>query len=118
LKSKYELFSFCPEVEGGLSIPRVPCEIISQNPLKIINKNSEDQTENFINGANKTLDLCKKENINIALLKANSPSCSNKLIYDGTFSAKKINGFGITAKLLLQNNIHIFNENEIDNLLI
>ena len=117
LKEKYELFSFCPEVEGGLPTPRIPCEVISQNPLKIINKLGDNKTINFTSGATKTLELCKKECIKLSLLKANSPSCSNKFIYDGTFSSKKIEGFGVTAKLLLDNNIEVVNENEIEKLI-
>ncbi|MEA2018394.1 MAG: DUF523 domain-containing protein [Campylobacterota bacterium] len=117
LKEKYHLINFCPEVEGGLPTPRIPCEIISLKPLKIINKIDEDKTINFINGANKTLQLCKKENIKIALLKANSPSCSNKFIYNGKFNSTKVNGFGVTAKLLIENNIKVIDENEIEKLL-
>jgi len=113
LKSKYELCSFCPEIEGGLPIPRIPCEIISQKPLKIINKIDEDKTINFIHGANKTLELCQKYDIKLALLKANSPSCSNRFIYDGTFNSNKIEGFGVTAKLLMENYIKVLSENEI-----
>ena len=116
LKEKYELFSFCPEVAGGLPTPRVPCEIISQNPLKIVNKNNEDKTIEFVNGANKTLELCRKEGIKIALLKANSPSCSNHFIYDGTFSSTKIKSNGVTTNQLLLNNILIYNELEIKEL--
>lgn len=117
LKIKYDTFSFCPEVEGGLPTPRIPCEVVSQNPLKIINKIGENKTPNFQNGANKTLELCQKNNINIALLKANSPSCSNRFIYDGTFNAKKIDGLGITTQLLIENGIEVYNENEIKKLL-
>ncbi len=114
LKEKYELFSFCPEVAGGLPTPRIPCEIISQSPIKIINKNNEDKTKEFTSGANKTLMLCKKEGIKLALLKANSPSCSNKFIYDGSFSSRKINGLGVTTQLLRKNDIQIYNETEIN----
>ena len=117
LKEKYETFSFCPEVEGGLPTPRIPCEVVSQNPLKIINKIGENKTLNFLNGANKTLELCQKNNINIALLKANSPSCSNRFIYDGTFNDKKIDGLGITTQRLIENGIEVYNENEIKKLL-
>ena len=116
LKEKYELFSFCPEVAGGLPTPRIPCEIISQNPLKIINKNNEDKTKEFISGANKTLDLCKKEGIKVALLKANSPSCSNLFIYDGTFNSIKIKEKGVTTNLLNNNDITVYNETQIKSL--
>ena len=117
LSNIYEIISFCPEVQGGLPTPRIPCEVISLNPLRVINKNKEDKTKEFVLGANKTLDLCKQENISIALLKANSPSCSSKYIYDGTFRSKKIESVGVTTSLLLKNNIKVFDETQINELI-
>ncbi len=104
----YEVIKICPEVLGGLSIPRNPSEIKNE---KVINKEGIDVTEYFNNGAIKTLDIAKKEHIKIAILKENSPSCGSNYIYDGTFTNKKINGRGITAKLLNENNIIVLNEN-------
>ena len=117
LKMKYNLFHFCPEVEGGLSTPRVPCEIVSFNPLKILDKNGTNQTEYFLEGAQKTLQLCVKNNITKAILKSNSPSCSSGFIYDGTFSGIKKEGLGVTAHLLIKNNIEVLDEFEIEKLL-
>lgn len=114
LEKRFILYPFCPEVEGGLPTPRIPCEIISQNPLKIVNKDNQDKTKEFLNGAKKALELCNKENITIALLKANSPSCSNKKIYDGTFSSTKIDGYGVTTDILIKNGITVFNETQIN----
>ena len=112
LKDKYEFFSFCPEVEGGLPTPRTPCEICSTTPLKVINKDGIDKTANFTKGAELTLELCKKENITKALLKANSPSCSSKYIYDGNFNGSKIKGDGVSTKLLRNNNIAVISEED------
>ena len=114
LKKKYELIEICPEVFGGLSIPRDPSEILNN---KVISINNKDVTDNFISGANKALELAKKYNITKAILKDGSPSCGNTYIYDGSFSKKKIKGLGITAKLLNENNIKIYNEFEINKLL-
>ncbi|MEA3354369.1 MAG: DUF523 domain-containing protein [Campylobacterota bacterium] len=118
LKSKFELFPFCPEVEGGLPTPRVPCEIISLNPIKVIDKKNNDKTNEFLKGASKALELCKKNHIKKALLKSNSPSCSNQYIYDGTFSSNKIKGVGITVSYLNSINIKIYNEKELNTLLM
>ena len=117
LKNRYTLYPICPEIEGGLSTPRVPCEIISNNPLQVVNKENKDKTKEFLLGANKVLKLCKEKKINIALLKANSPSCGNKTIYDGTFSGKKIVGQGVTALLLNENSIEVFSEEELEKLI-
>ena len=112
-----EIYSFCPEVSGGLGTPRVPAEIISSTkPFIVKNKDGVDVTINFLVGAKNTLELCKSENINIALLKANSPSCGNNTIYDGTFTSTPIEGQGLTAKLLIENGVKVFNEKEIEDL--
>ncbi|MDW5299406.1 MAG: DUF523 domain-containing protein [Sedimentibacter sp.] len=99
----------CPEVEGGLLIPRLPCEIKDN---KVINAENEDKTENFMAGAQKTLYLAKKYNIKKAILKEKSPSCGSSFIYDGTFSRNVIKGQGITAKLLRENGIEVISDEE------
>jgi len=115
LNEKYDLIPFCPEVEGGLNIPRIPNEI--QINGKIIDKKGVENTKAFQKGAIKTLKLCQKESIRIALLKSKSPSCSNNFIYDGSFSKKLIKGNGVTSKLLKQNKIQVINEFEIISIL-
>ena len=103
----YEVISVCSEILGGLSIPRVPAEI--QNN-KVINKEGIDVTKEYLSGARKALEIAKKNNIKIAILKKNSPSCGSNKIYDGTFNHKLIEGDGITVKLLKENGIKVFDE--------
>ena len=114
VKEKYILIPICPEEMGGLSTPRNPSEILND---KVISSKGDDVTNNFFDGANKALDIVKKENISKALLKEGSPSCGSNHIYDGTFTKTKINGMGITARLLKNNNIKIYTEDEIELLL-
>ena len=112
-----EIYSFCREVAGGLGVPRVPAEIVKRDkPFIVENQNAEDVTINFLLGAKKALDLCKEENIKVALMKANSPSCGNLKIYDGTFSNNLIDSQGLTVKLLKENEIEVFNENQLQEL--
>ncbi|RXK07811.1 2-thiouracil desulfurase family protein [Halarcobacter bivalviorum] len=109
-----EIYSFCPEVQGGLSTPRDPAEITSSTkPFRVETINNEDVTINFLVGAKKALDLCLEEKIKVALLKAKSPSCGNIEIYDGTFSNNLVEGQGMTARLLNENGITVFNENQL-----
>lgn len=117
LETKYEIYPCCPEVDGGLPIPRIPCEIVSSDPIKVVNKNNEDKTKEFLIGASKAFEICKENNIKIALLKSNSPSCSNKYIYDGSFSSKKIQGYGVTTQTLLNKGIKVYSEDEIGKLI-
>ncbi|NQY64228.1 MAG: DUF523 domain-containing protein [Alteromonadaceae bacterium] len=106
------LVSICPEVTGGLSIPRAPAEI-EQSSGKVFTKDGDDKTDAFMIGANKALLLCQRYNIKYALLKESSPSCGSKLIYDGHFAEKKISGQGITTKLLREYGIKVFSEKNI-----
>ena len=114
IEENFELFLVCPEVDGGLTTPRNPSEQIGD---KVISNQGVDVTYEFNLGAKIALDVAKKNNIKYALLKESSPSCGTNLIYDGTFSGKKINGMGVAAKLLTENGIQVFSENETEKLL-
>ena len=108
-KDKY-VIPVCPEVFGNLSIPRLPSEIIGN---KVVNKRGKDVTNNFIDGANKTLEIAKKLNVKRALLKQKSPSCGCGKIYDGNFTNTIINGDGITTRILKENNIEVITEEDL-----
>ena len=111
LKKRYKFIYVCPEVVGGLSIPRNPSEISGN---KVFSNKGIDVTYEYEKGAKLALFLVKKYNIRKALLKESSPSCGKSLIYDGTFKGVKIKGQGITARLLSENGVEIFSEKEID----
>ena len=114
LLEKYELVPFCPEVEGGLSIPRNPSERVKD---RVKMKDGRDVTHQYEAGAERALNICLYLGIKIAILKENSPSCGTHQIYDGTFSNRKISGMGVTAELLKRRGITIISEDEIDTLL-
>ena len=63
------------------------------------------------------IKFAKDNNIKIALLKDGSPSCGKNYIYDGTFTKTKIKGYGIFSSLLINNEIEIYAENDIEELL-
>ena len=77
----------CPELSGGLEVPRLPCEIRDGS---VINKESEDKTRQFVNGAIKTLEIAQRYDIKKAILKEKSPSCGSNYVYDGTFTGTLI----------------------------
>lgn len=58
------------------------------------------------------LELAQKFQVTHAVLKANSPSCGSKLIYDGSFTGNKIQGDGVTAALFKQHDIEVMTEDE------
>lgn len=107
----------CPEQLGGLSTPRLPCEIVGgdgkdvlNHKAMVLNKNKEDHTFCFIKGAQETLKIAGLYGIKKAILKGKSPSCGSRSIYDGSFSNKIKSGIGVTAALLRQNGIKIYDE--------
>ena len=99
--------SICPEVDGGLPIPRTPCE---HQAGRVIDQNGQDRTQAYQAGAEHALALAQKYHITTAILKERSPSCGSSQIYDGTFSHTRIPGMGITAELLRQNGITVYSE--------
>jgi len=113
---EYELVTCCPEVDGGLSVPRAMSEI--QLDGTVINIHNEDVTDNFNKGAKRALDIAISQNIKVAILKSKSPSCSNSITYDGSFCGRLINRKGITVKVLEENGIIVFDENHISDALI
>lgn len=115
-KKEKRLISGCPECLGGLSVPREPAEIQQKNQ-RIITIQGVDVTDNFHDGALKTLSICLKNDIKFALLKESSPSCGSNTIYNGEFSNTKIIGQGVTAQLLINHNIKVFSEKTIDALI-
>lgn len=107
----------CPEEAGGLSAPRPPCEIRGG---RVYNSGGEDLTEAFIQGAEAVCLEARRraeeagEEIELAILKEQSPSCGSKRVYDGSFSGRKIEGQGILAALLRENGIQVISEEEIE----
>lgn len=107
----HSLIPVCPEVDGGLGIPRPPAERVSSY---IINKEGKDVTAEYTKGAEIALRTAIENNCKIAILKAKSPSCGKGKIYDGTFTKTLIDGNGVTAELLQKNGITVYTEDEID----
>jgi uncharacterized protein YbbK (DUF523 family) len=106
-----EAVALCPELLGGLNIPRSPAE---QREGKVFTKEGKDVTQQCEKGAKEALEIAKMVNCNEAILKSKSPSCGCGKIYDGTFSGKLIDGDGIFTKLLKKNNIKVSTEEEIE----
>ena len=99
-----EIIPVCPEVLGGLRTPRTPAEIRDE---RVVTKDGRDVTEEYVRGAEETLQIAREKNCRRAVLKERSPSCGSGFIYDGTFSKKLIPGDGITVRLLKKRNLPV-----------
>lgn len=107
------LVPLCPEVLGGLDVPRPACEVI-KGTRTVVGKNGEDVSVAFAKGARESLKIAKEEGVCMAILKARSPSCGKDVIYDGTFTSTKVEDSGITCKLLQESGIPVFSEEELE----
>ena len=114
LLKKHTLVPICPEVQGGLPTPRPPAEIKGD---RVINNEGRDVTEFYLRGAQAALELAKILGADTAVLKQRSPSCGSGQIHNGKFDGGLVDGWGIAAKLLRDNGIAVYSEDEVENLL-
>ena len=124
LHRHYRLISICPECQGGLPTPRPAAEIhggdghtVLSGNARVITAAGDDQSHAFVSGAHQALACARQHGAGKALLKAYSPSCGNEQIYSGHFDGRLQPGSGVTACLLRQHGIQIFNEQQIAQLL-
>ncbi|MDD4583668.1 MAG: DUF523 domain-containing protein [Eubacteriales bacterium] len=112
----HNYIAVCPEVAGGFSTPRRPAEI---RKGRVYRPDGEDVTEGFWEGAKMVFNEVQRksqeagEEIEMAILKARSPSCGSGTIYDGAFSGTVIKGDGVFAQLLKQKGIKVITEEDI-----
>ena len=85
----HEAVPVCPEVLGGLPVPRPPVDA------------------EFRRGAALALERAREEGAGLAILQPRSPSCGVRQIYDGTFSGRRIDGQGVFARLLLESGFSV-----------
>ncbi len=100
----HDLVPVCPEVAGGLSVPRAPCEIVDG---VVRNDRGENVDEAFRKGAERCLKMAVEEKIDLAVLQPRSPSCGVGRVYDGTFSGRLVEGSGVFAALLEANGFRV-----------
>lgn len=125
LEAESDLYAFCPECEGGLDTPRSPAEIcegtgedVMNGSARVHTRQHQDVTDAFILGAQRCLDFCKREKITVCILKERSPSCGSSKIYDGSFAGRLIAGKGVTAALLEQNNITVYSDENVNEVIL
>ena len=109
----HEVISMCPEVEGGLPIPRTPAEIVKG---VVTNRDGVSVDKEFRAGADKILDALLEEKVELAILQSRSPSCGIGRIYDGSFTKTLTNGNGIFADLLVKHGIKVIDVEKINNI--
>jgi len=107
---KHEVISVCPEVLGGLPIPRESAEIVN-GVVSLKDGSSVDKM--FRDGAEKAIRIVKENNADLVILQSRSPSCGVNTIYDGSFSGKLIPGQGVFSELLKKNGIKVIDVEDL-----
>ncbi len=108
--SGHEVIPVCPEVAGGLPVPRPSCEIVNG---VVTESDGISRDAAFRAGAEACLKVAKEKEIDLALLQPRSPSCGVDQIYDGTFSGKLIKGSGVFASLLRENGFRVLDADDL-----
>lgn len=115
------LIPCCPEVLGGLPIPRPPAEIqggggkdVLEGEAAVRTAAGVDVTAAFTRGAAAALEMARAHDARWAILCQRSPSCGSRRVYDGRFQGVLIPGAGVTTAHLRANGIAVFGPEEID----
>jgi uncharacterized protein YbbK (DUF523 family) len=112
LEETHRLVPICPEVTGGLGIPRKAAE--RQADGRVMTAEGHDLTEQYRRGAEAAVGLAVSVGARRAVLKARSPSCGCHQVYDGTFSRRLVEGAGTAAEALRAAGVDVVSEEDID----
>jgi uncharacterized protein YbbK (DUF523 family) len=118
--SEGRVVRFCPEVAGGLGVPRPAAEIrgwggaaVLARRASVVTREGADVTDAFVAGAERALEAALANGVRLAVLKENSPSCGSTHVYDGTFTGTRVAGQGVTAALFEARGIRVFSEQSL-----
>lgn len=106
----HEVIAVCPEVAGGLPVPRYPAEIING---VVTNNQGESVDAEFRLGAERCLKQLEGRPVELVILQPRSPSCGNRQVYDGTFSGTLVEGQGVFARLLIEKGYRVIGADEL-----
>lgn len=99
-----EIVPVCPEVAGGLGIPRSPAWL---DGARVVDREGRDVSAAFARGAAVAVEAAQRFGARRALLKQNSPSCGTSVV--GT-SRGRAPGRGIAASALAQAGLAVAGE--------
>jgi len=109
-KEEGRLVPVCPEVFGGLPTPRPDAQ---RRDGGVFTGAGADVTDAFSKGAEEALRLAEAGDVCFCVMKADSPSCGSKEIYDGSFTGRKCAGQGLAVELLRNAGFTVFDEGDM-----
>lgn len=106
------LVPVCPETAGGLPTPR-PAAERSAADGRVRTEAGDDVTEAYERGAEHAVRVARAAGATAAVLKARSPSCGCREVYDGTFTRTRVAGEGVAAERLRLAGLEVRSEEEL-----
>ncbi len=100
----HRVIPVCPEVLGGLPVPRPSAEIVGGI---VLNQNGHSVDAEYHRGAALALEIARREQPDLIVLQSRSPSCGVRQIYDGSFSGTRIPGQGVFAALAMREGFRV-----------
>ncbi len=94
LARKYRLIFICPELLGGLPVPRPPAPLYRRRGQSLTDITGRDVSAEYLAGAEKVLAVAQEHGCQRAYLVAGSPACDRT---------------GFAGELLEQNGIRVIN---------
>jgi uncharacterized protein YbbK (DUF523 family) len=123
LAARGQVVPICPEVAGGLPIPRPPAEIVGgdgndvlDGRARVVTVTGEDVTAAFLRGAECALAVARRYGVTRAILRQRSPSCGSAHVYDGTHSGRLRDGPGVTAAFLRRHDVIVADLRGLDSM--
>ena len=111
LAAAHDLVPVCPEVAGGLSVPRVAAELQPDGTVRTCD--GDDVTAAYRRGAAVAVSAARAAGASSAVLKARSPSCGTDEVYDGSFTRTRVPGAGVTARALRDAGMPVRSEDDV-----
>lgn len=109
----------CPEVMGGLPIPRSPAEIVGGNGMtvwngcaRVLTVTGDDMTLVYQEGAVKAYQKLQEQKVATVIMKGKNPSCEGHLIYDCCFTRTLDEGMGVATVDFIQQQMTVLSDEE------
>jgi uncharacterized protein YbbK (DUF523 family) len=104
LVKRVVLVPCCPEILGGLGVPRSPCRFaggdgraVLNGAARVFDDQDNDRTTAFLRGAEEALHLCRLVQPDLIIFKEGSPSCG---LHRVNLEGNKQQGCGVTTAML------------------
>lgn len=121
-RAEGRVVALCPEIAGGLPVPRPPAEIaggaggaaVLAGRARVVDREGHDLSPAFVAGAQQAVALARQHGLRLAVLKENSPSCGSATTHDGRFGPGLVPLPGVTTAALRAAGVAVFSEAQFE----